>query len=70
MLGQVIERLNWIEGESLILSGEARRGISLLREADRPSLRWQLALPVMRMFPAVAAPLLRLRTRLAEPSRR
>ena len=34
--------------------------------ADRRSLRWRIALPLMRAVPALAAPLMRLRPRLPE----
>lgn len=64
MLAQIDARKNLVEGEDLILSGEPRRGLALLGHAADLSLRWRLALPVMRLFPALAAPLLRLRARL------
>jgi len=70
MLAQIAANQERAEGEALILAGEARRGLALLRNAEGLSLRWRLALPVMRVFPALAAPLLRMRARLPEPSRR
>jgi hypothetical protein len=42
----------------------------LLGEALASLQARSLALPVMRLFPALAPPLLRLRLRLPEPSRR
>ncbi|HEY0270526.1 MAG TPA: glycosyltransferase family A protein [Sphingomonas sp.] len=60
----------WIEGEDLILAGEARRGLALLRGIERRSLRWRLAMPVMRLMPALARPLLRMRPALPEPRQR
>jgi glycosyltransferase involved in cell wall biosynthesis len=70
MLAPVLARQSWIEGEALILAGDTRRGLELLRGLENRSLRWQLAMPLMRLFPALAAPMLRMRSRLPEPSRR
>jgi hypothetical protein len=70
MLNAITARQSWIEGEALILAGEASRGVAMLKASDRSSIRWRLALPVMRLIPALAAPMLRMRARLPEPSRR
>lgn len=70
MLDAIAARKNWIEGEALIRAGEARRGLALLKRSDQLSLRWRMALPVMRLIPALAAPMLRIRRRLPAPSRR
>lgn len=69
MLAEVRNRRDWIEGETLILGGHARAGLRKLEGAERRSLRWRLAMPVMRAVPALAAPLMRLRPRLPERSR-
>jgi GT2 family glycosyltransferase len=70
MLAQVVARQSWVEGEALILAGDARRGLAMMRGTESRSLRWQLAMPLMRLFPSLAAPMLRLRPRLPELSRR
>ena len=69
MLADVEARAAWAEGEALILSGEARAGLRKLSGIEQRSLRWKLAMPVMRMMPALAAPLLRVRPRLPAPPR-
>lgn len=61
---------NWQDGEDLILAGEVREGLALLRGAERRSLRWQVAMPVMRLFPMLAKPMLKLRVAIPEPRRR
>ena len=60
---------NWLDGEDLILAGEARRGLLLLTGIERSSRRWRIALPVMRLLPMLARPLLKIRPALPEPSR-
>ena len=60
----------WMEGEDMILAGDTRRGLALLSGIERRSLRWRLAMPVMRMMPALARPLLRMRPALPEPRQR
>jgi glycosyltransferase involved in cell wall biosynthesis len=56
-------------GEALILAGQARAGVALLRGPRSRSPRWRVALPVLRMFPALAGPLMRLRPSLPPPRR-
>ena len=60
---------SWLEGEAMILAGEARRGLALLSGIERRSLRWRLAMPVMRLVPGLARPLLRMRPTLPAPRR-
>lgn len=57
----------WQDGESLILDGHADRGLTLLGGAERRSLRWQVAMPMMRLFPILARPMLRARQWLPRP---
>jgi glycosyltransferase involved in cell wall biosynthesis len=59
----------WMEGEDMILAGDTRQGLALLSGIEGQSLRWRLAMPVMRMMPALARPLLRMRPALPEPRR-
>jgi cellulose synthase/poly-beta-1,6-N-acetylglucosamine synthase-like glycosyltransferase len=62
------QRLAWAEGEALIIEGRVSAGLALLRDAGVRSRRWRLAIAMMRRAPWVAAPLLRLRRWLPEPS--
>jgi glycosyltransferase involved in cell wall biosynthesis len=61
---------SWQDGEDLILAGDIHEGLTLMRGAERRSLRWQFAMPMMRLFPALARPMLRARQSLPEPRRR
>jgi glycosyltransferase involved in cell wall biosynthesis len=63
MLDQTRRQMNWIDGEKLIREGRAREGIALLTEAgaDGRSLRWRLAMPVMRRVPWLAPALIQIR---------
>jgi glycosyltransferase involved in cell wall biosynthesis len=69
MLSRAATMRRWIEGEALVKDGEVSRGLDMMRGTDGASLRWRLAIPLMRMFPGLAAPLLRLRQHLPPPSR-
>ena len=53
------------EGDALVRAGKAREGIALLRQAnlDGKSLRWRVALGVMRAAPVLARPILEWRAR-------
>lgn len=57
----------WMDGEDLILAGQARRGLAMMKGAERRSMRWRIALPVMRLFPVLARPLMRVRPALPPP---
>jgi len=57
----------WQDGEALILEGKAGHGLTLMAGSERRSLRWQVAMPVMRRFPALARPLLQARHWLPRP---
>ena len=57
----------WQDGEALILEGKADRGLTLMAGSERRSLRWQVAMPVMRRFPALARSLLQARQWLPRP---
>lgn len=60
----------WEEGEALLMAGEVRAGLSRLSAVPDPSLRWRIALPLMRAAPMLARPLMWLRAWLPAPSRR
>jgi len=51
------------EGETLIIEGRTREGLDLLRRAGSRgrSLRWRMAMPLMRVLPRIAGPILRRR---------
>ena len=55
------QRLRWLDGEALILSGDVSAGLLRLADAGDRSLRWRLGLGLMRRAPRLAAFLLRLR---------
>ena len=57
----------WDEGEAMILAGDVRQGLALMNGIERRSLRWRLAMPVMRLVPALARPLLKIRPAIPEP---
>jgi len=57
----------WQDGETLILEGKADHGLTLMAGSERRSLRWQVAMPVMQRFPALARPLLQARQWLPRP---
>jgi len=69
MLSRSVAIRRWIEGQALVNGGDVSRGLDMMRDNDDRSLRWRLAMPLMRMFPGLAAPLLRLRQHLPPPSR-
>lgn len=69
MLAALASEESWRQGEDLILAGATRQGLALLRGAEQRSLRWQVAIPLMRLFPVLARPLLKIRVALPEPSR-
>jgi glycosyltransferase involved in cell wall biosynthesis len=70
MAARLDNERDWMEGEDMILAGETQQGLALLSGIEQRSLRWRLAMPVMRMMPALARPLLRLRPALPEPRQR
>jgi len=63
MLEHIRRKLRWIEGESLIRAGRPREGVALLSDAhaDQRSLRWRLAMPLMRRMPWLAPMLIHIR---------
>ncbi|MDB5452813.1 MAG: hypothetical protein JWO33_1391 [Caulobacteraceae bacterium] len=61
--------LRWLDGQSAILGGDIRRGLALLSGVEHSSLRWRIALPVMRRAPRLAGLLLRARSWLPRPRR-
>lgn len=68
MLGVYRQQLRWAEGEARILAGDVSGGLSLLNDADGRSLRWRLALAVMRRAPSLSVFMVRIRSRLPGPS--
>jgi glycosyltransferase involved in cell wall biosynthesis len=67
MLARLDTERAWQDGEALILAGKAGRGLTLMGGAERRSLRWQVAMPVMRLFPILARPMLHMRQWLPGP---
>ena len=57
------QRLSWCEAEALIRAGRPRDGVELLTAsgADRRSLRWRIAMPIMRHAPWLAPTLIDMR---------
>lgn len=55
----------WVEGEDLVIAGETRAGLALLRQshAERRSPRWGMMMPLFRAMPLLARPLLARRRR-------
>ena len=70
VLATIEREQNWQDGEDQILAGNVRQGLLLMRGVERRSLRWQIAMPMMRLFPALARPMLRVRGAMPEPRRR
>lgn len=60
----------WVEGEDLVISGQTRAGLAILRRsrAERRSPRWRVMMPLLSAMPPLARPLLawRRRRELAE----
>jgi len=67
ILAQLDDERAWQDGEDLIMEGDSHRGLTLMRGSERRSLRWQIAMPVMRFFPILARPMLRARRWLPKP---
>jgi glycosyltransferase involved in cell wall biosynthesis len=67
ILTQLEREQIWQDGEDQILAGNIRQGLTLMKGAEQRSLRWQIAMPMMRLFPALAKPILRARASLPEP---
>lgn len=63
MRAEIARALARVEGEGLILSGDARTGLARLREGrmDGVSWRWRWLMPLMSAAPPLAPPLFRLR---------
>ena len=69
MLAKSQTARRWIEGQALVQDGDVARGLAMMRGSGGKSLRWKLAMPLMRIFPGLAGPLLKLRHHLPPPSR-
>lgn len=65
MARQMRDEAGWIEGEDLVIAGETRAGLALLRRshAARRSPRWRLMMALFRAAPPLARPLLAWRRR-------
>jgi glycosyltransferase involved in cell wall biosynthesis len=61
MLASSERILRWLDGEERILRGDVAGGLLQLADAQGRSLRWRIALAVMRRAPAMATALLRMR---------
>jgi cellulose synthase/poly-beta-1,6-N-acetylglucosamine synthase-like glycosyltransferase len=61
MLASCEQAVRWLDGEDLLLRGDVASGLSLLAGAEQRSLRWRIALAVMRRAPFLTAGLLRMR---------
>ncbi|WP_454760918.1 glycosyltransferase family 2 protein [Caulobacter segnis] len=61
LLARHRQHLRWVEGHDAILRGEVSLGLRQLAGAEQRSLRWRLALSVMRRAPWSAGFLMRLR---------
>jgi len=64
------EEAGWVEGENLVIAGDTRAGLAMLRRshAERRSPRWRVMMPLFSAVPPLARPLLawRRRQELAE----
>lgn len=61
MLAMCQRKLRWLDGEDLILAGSVSDGLLRLTDAQERSLRWRIALDIMRRAPQAAATLIKLR---------
>lgn len=68
MRGLVEREIVWETGDAMIREGRVREGLALLRKsgAYRRSPRWRLAMPLLRVMPGLARPLLSYRWRQYE----
>jgi glycosyltransferase involved in cell wall biosynthesis len=64
------EEAGWVEGEDMVIAGQIRDGLAMLRQshAERRSPRWRMMMPLFTALPPLARPLLawRRRQELAE----
>lgn len=64
------EEAGWVEGEDMVIAGQTRAGLAMLRRshAERRSRRWRIMMPLFTALPPLARPLLawRRRQELAE----
>ena len=68
MRGLVEREIVWETGDAMIRDGRVREGLAILRQSDagRRSPRWRIAMPLLRVMPALARPLLKHRWRQYE----
>lgn len=65
MADRMREEADWLEGEDLVIGGQIRAGLDVLRRAhaERRSPRWRLMMPLFTALPPLARPLLAWRRR-------
>jgi glycosyltransferase involved in cell wall biosynthesis len=63
--GEIELTIAWEAGDAMIRAGRVREGLALLRESGvaRRSPRWRIAMPLLRVVPSLARPLLSYRWR-------
>lgn len=68
MAEETAREIRWEEGELLVRSGQIAAGLALLHDSgvEGRSLRWRIAMPLMRMLPPIARPILEYRKRSNE----
>jgi hypothetical protein len=59
------EQAGWVEGEDLVIAGQTRAGLDVLRRsrAERRSPRWRLMMSLFSALPPLARPVLAWRRR-------
>lgn len=59
------DEAGWVEGEDLVIAGQTRAGLQILRRAhaERRSRRWRVMMPLFTAVPTIARPLLAWRRR-------
>lgn len=59
------DEAGWVEGEDLVIAGQTRTGLAILRQshAERRSPRWRVMMPLFSAMPPLARPLLAWRRR-------
>ena len=70
MAATMRDEAGWVEGEDLVIAGDTRAGLAMLRRshAERRSPRWRVMMPLFSAVPTIARPVLtwRRRQELAE----
>jgi glycosyltransferase involved in cell wall biosynthesis len=68
MIARLREEIAWSDGEDLVIEGRVADGLALLRRsgAERRSPRWRMMMPLFRLAPPLARPVLSWRRRQEE----